>query len=163
MKGDNFSCSEDFNKRAKLTQPNSAPRFSSQQIVRNGARTRSNTGKSPSAGMVRLFCKDYFKEFCTNSLCEKLHPPEFLWWKSEKGCRFGEKCFNARRQVDEQGSKRSQNNGENYETIGLRVEPPKSSSMFRKKSDIWKPIRFVQYTKAIARHTKFETKILRLE
>ena len=79
VKGDNCSCSEDFNKRAKLTQPNSAPRFSSQQIVRNWSRTRSPTGKSPSAWMVRWFCKDYFKEFCTNSLCEKWHLPEFLW------------------------------------------------------------------------------------
>ena len=34
------------------------------------------------------------------------------------------------------------------------VEPPKSSSILRKSSDIRKPIRCVKFTKAIARHTK---------
>ena len=34
------------------------------------------------------------------------------------------------------------------------VEPPKSSSVLRKSSDIVKPIRCVKFTKAIARHTK---------
>ena len=42
---------------------------------------------------------DCFTEFCTNSMCEKWHLPEFLRQQSEKGCRFGEKCFNARGQV----------------------------------------------------------------
>ena len=37
-------------------------------------------------------CKDYFKETCTNSFCEKWHPPECLFCKSETGCRCGEKC-----------------------------------------------------------------------
>ena len=34
------------------------------------------------------------------------------------------------------------------------MEPPKSSSILRKSSDIRKPIRCVRLTKAIARHTK---------
>ena len=32
------------------------------------------------------------------------------------------------------------------------VEPPKSSSILRKSSDMWKPIRRVEFTKAVARH-----------
>ena len=36
---------------------------------------------------------------------KKWHPPECLFYKSEKGCRFGEKCYYARRQVHEQPSK----------------------------------------------------------
>ena len=52
-----------------------------------------------------------------------------LFYKSENGCRFGEKCSYARRQVDEQPSKRSKKNVdksavsyvENYTTIGLRI------------------------------------------
>ena len=39
------------------------------------------------------------------------------------------------------------------------MEPPKS--ILRKGTDMPKPIQRVKFTKAIARHTKFETKILR--
>ena len=68
-------------------------------------------------------------ELATTPLCEKWHPPECLFYKSENGCRFAEKCSYAHRQVDEQPSKRSQKNGdqkcsgyvENYTTIGLRI------------------------------------------
>ena len=61
--------------------------------------------------MARLPCKDYLKGTCTNPLCEKWHPPECLFCKTNSGCRFGEKCSYAHRQVDEQPSKRSENNG----------------------------------------------------
>ena len=45
-------------------------------------------------------------------LCEKWHPPECLFYKSENGCRFGEKCSSAHRQADEQPTKRSKKNGD---------------------------------------------------
>ena len=32
------------------------------------------------------------------------------------------------------------------------MEPPKSSSILRKSSDIWKPIKCVKFTKAVVRH-----------
>ena len=41
---------------------------------------------------------------------EKLHPPECLFYKTKSGCRFGEKCSYAHRQVDEQLSERSKKN-----------------------------------------------------
>ena len=69
------------------------------------SRTRSPRGMSPSGRMFRLFCKDYLKGTCTNSFCEKWHPPECLFYKTKSGCRFGEKCSYAHRQVDEQPSK----------------------------------------------------------
>ena len=50
------------------------------------------------------------KGTCTNSFCEKWHPPECLFYKTKSGCRFGEKCSCAHRQVDEQPSKRSRKN-----------------------------------------------------
>ena len=50
------------------------------------------------------------KELCTNSLCERWHPPECLFYKTKSGCRFGEKCSYAHRQVDEQPTKRSKKN-----------------------------------------------------
>ena len=45
------------------------------------------------------------KELCNNSFCEKWHPPECLFYKTKSGCRFGEKCSYAHRQVDEQPTK----------------------------------------------------------
>ena len=66
--------------------------------------------KSTSGRMSRWPCKDDFKGTCTNSFCEKWHPPECLFYKTNSGCRFGEKCSYAHRQVDELPSKRSKKN-----------------------------------------------------
>ena len=106
-KGDNCSFRHDINKGAKSTQPNPSASSPKQQSVKNASRTRSPRGRSPSGRVSRLPCKDYLKGTCTNSFCEKWHPPEYLFYKSENGCRFGEKCSYAHRQVDEHPSKRS--------------------------------------------------------
>ena len=79
--------------------------------MKNASRTRSPRGRSSSGKMARLPCKDYFKRTCKNSFCEKWHPPECLFYKTKSGCRFGEKCSYAHRQVGEQPSKRSKKNG----------------------------------------------------
>ena len=52
------------------------------------------------------------EETCNNSFCEKWHPPECLYYKTKSGCRFGEKCSFAHRQVDEQPTKRSKSNND---------------------------------------------------
>ena len=117
--------------------------------------------KGPSGRMFRLPC--HFKGTCTSSFCEKRHPPVCLFYKSENGCRFGEKCSHAHRQVEEQPSKRSEKNGDKSAVAMLKstrqlgcvfkeMEPPKSSPILRKSSDIRKPIRRVRFTKAVARH-----------
>ena len=113
-KGDNCSVRHVVNKRAKTTQPNSSLSSSTLQNERNASRTRSPRGKSPSGRKSRWPCKDYLKGTCTNSFCDKWHPPECLFYKSENGCRFGEKSSHAHRQVDEQPSKRSKKNGDKY-------------------------------------------------
>ena len=105
--GDNCSFRHDINKRAKTTQPNPSPSSSTRQNERNASRTPSPRGKSPSGRMFRLPCKDYLKGTCTTPFCEKWHPPECLFCKSESGCRFGEKCSYAHRQVEEQANKSS--------------------------------------------------------
>ena len=130
--------------------------------------------------MARLPCKDYLKGTCTTPFCEEWHPLEWLFYKSEKGCRFGEKCSYAHCQVEEQPCKRSKTNGDKSTVAMLKtngqpqrtgrlvlnassstrqlgcvfqdVEPPKSSSILRKCSDIRKPIRCVKFTKAVVRH-----------
>ena len=113
--------------------------------------------------MFRLPCKDYLKGTCTNSFCEKWHPPECLFYKSESGCRIDEKCSHAHRQVEEQPGKRSKKNGDKNAVVMLKstrqsgcvsqdMEPPKSSSILRKSSNILKPIRCVRFTKTVLRH-----------
>ena len=115
-----------------MTQPNSSPSSSARQNERNASRTRSPRGKSPSGRMSRWPCKDYLKGTCTNSFCEKWHPPECLFYKTKSGCRFGEKCSYAHRQVDEQPSKRSKKNDD------------KSAVAMLKKYDLhdrtWQPV-----------------------
>ena len=82
-KGDNCSFRHDMNKRAKSTQPNLSPRSATQQSLTNASRTKSPRGRSPSGKMARLPCKVYLKGTCTNSLREKWHRPECLFYKSE--------------------------------------------------------------------------------
>ena len=50
------------------------------------------------------------KELASTHSVKKWHPPECLFYKSKSGCRFGEKCSYAHRQVDEQPSKRFKKN-----------------------------------------------------
>ena len=80
-----------------------------------------------------------------------------------KWMQVGDKCSHAHRQVDEQRSKRSKENGDNSAVAMLKItrqlgcvfqdmEPPKSLSILRKSSNIMKPIRCVWFTKAVLRH-----------
>ena len=104
-KGDNCSFRHDINKRGKVTPSNPSPNSFMRQNERNASKIRSLRGRSPSGRMSRLPCKD-FEGTCTTPFCGKWHPPECLFYKSESGCRFGEKCSYAHRQVEEQPSKR---------------------------------------------------------
>ena len=150
-KGNNCSFRHVVNKRAKMTQPNHSS--STQQSVTNAS--TCPRGRRPSGKMARLPCKDYLKGTCTTPFCEKWHPPECLFYKSENECIFGDKCPYAHRQVDEQPSKRSNKNGDKNAVAMLKItrqlgcvfqemEPPKSSSILRKSSNILKPIRCVE-------------------
>ena len=80
-----------------------------------------------------------------------------------KWMQIWEKCSYAHRQVDEQPCKRSQKNGDKSAVAMLKItrqlgcvcqdmEPPMSSSILRKSSNIRKPIRYVKFTKAVVRH-----------
>ena len=100
----------DMNMRGKSSPSNPSPNSFMRQNERKPSRTRSPRGKSPSGRMSRWPCKDYLRGTCNNSFCEKWHPPECLYYKTKSGCRFGEKCSFAHRQVDEQPTKRSKKN-----------------------------------------------------
>ena len=110
VKGDNCSFRHDVNKRGKVTPSNPSPNSFMQQSERKPSRTRSPRGRSPSGRMSRWPCKDYLKGTCNNSFCERWHPPECLFYKTKSGCRFGEKCSFAHRQVVAQPTKWSKSN-----------------------------------------------------
>ena len=130
--GDNCSFRHDINKLGKVSPSNPSPNSFMQQNERNASRARSPRGKSPSGRVSRCPCKDYLKGTCTNSFYTKWHPPECLFYKTKSGCRFGEKCSHAHRQVDEQPTKRSRKNND------------KSAAAMLKKNDlyesIWQPV-----------------------
>ena len=128
-KRDNCSFRHDINKRAKTSQPNPSLSSSTRQNERNASRTGNPRGRSPSGKTVRWPCKDYLKGTCTNSFCEKWHPPECLFYKTKSGCRFGEKCSYAHRQIDEQPSKRS------------KLNDDKSAVAMFKKNDLHESVR----------------------
>ena len=134
---------------------------------------RSPRGRSSSGRMSRWPCKGYLKGTCTNSFCAKWHPPECLFYRSQNGCRFGEKYSYAHRQVEELASKRSQKNGDRSAVAMLKstrqlgcvfqdMEPPKSSSILRKSSHMRKLIRCVRFTKAVVRHANIRDQNLSL-
>ena len=132
VKGDNCSFRHDINERAKSTQSNTSQNSFMQENERKASRTRSPRGKSRSGRMSRWPCKDYLRGTCNNSFCEKWHPPECLFYKTKSGCRFGESCSYAHRQVDEQPTKRSKTNDD------------KSAVAIMKKGDLhdrtWQPV-----------------------
>ena len=123
IKGDICSFRHDMNKRAKSTQPNPSPNSFMQQNEGNASRTRSPRGRSPSGKMARLPCKDYTKGTCTT------HPPECLFYKSEKGCKFGDKCSYAHCRFEEQHSKRSKKNGDKS-AVGMLKRNEEQEDLF---------------------------------
>ena len=109
-KGDNCSFRHDVNKACKNDTARIRLRILSCSRMREMRRELEIPEESPSGRVSRWPSKDYLKGTCTNSYCEKWHPPECLFYKTKSGCRFGEKCSYAHRQVDEQPSKRSKKN-----------------------------------------------------
>ena len=112
VKGDNCSFRHDMDKRGKSSPSNPSQNSFMQQSERKPSRTRNPRGKSPSGRMSRWPCKDYLKGTCNNSSCKRWHPPECLFYKNKNGCRFGEKCSFAHRQVDIQPTKWSKSNND---------------------------------------------------
>ena len=49
---------------------------------------------------------DYLKGTCTRSPCEYWHPPECQFYKTEAGCKAGDKCLFPQHEVDEQPNKK---------------------------------------------------------
>ena len=139
-KGDNCSFRYDMNKRTKSTQTNPSAGSSSQQSVKNASLDGPARITSKELSQLHSVKNGIFQSVCSASQTK-----------------------DADRQVDEQPCKKSKKSGDKSAVAILQISrqlgcvcqdmgPPKSSSILRKSSNILKPIRCVQFTKAILRH-----------
>ena len=111
--------------------------------------------------MSRWPCKDYLRGTCTTPFCEKWHPPECLFYKSENGCRFGVKCSYAHCQVDKQKVKK---NGDKSAVailkitrqLGLRISGYGAAEVYNDFAEELKHTETntmcVRFTRAVLRH-----------
>ena len=96
----------DMDKRGKSSPSNPSQNSFMQQSERKPSRTRSPRGESPSVECRDGLARITLKELAPIHSVKKWHPPECLFYKTTSGCRCGEKCSYAHRQVDEQPSKK---------------------------------------------------------
>ena len=64
----------------------------------------------PAVERLDVLARITLEELAITHFVKKWHPPECLFCKTKSGCRFGEKCSYAHRQVDEQPTKRFKKN-----------------------------------------------------
>ena len=200
MKGDNCSFRHDINKREKLHNQVRLRILSCSRMSENHREPEVPEEKVPVVecldGVARITSKElaithFVRSGTLQNACS-----------TRPGCRFGEKCSYAHRQVNEQPTKRSKKNDDksavaflkkgdwherehvtdqfhdrsgkhdkrsdkklgqkssqrrssNAQQLGCVFQdmtPPKS--ILRKCTDMRKPVQRVNFTKAIARHTK---------
>ena len=73
---------------------------------RSVSKKRSIQGKSNHGAIPRQPCRYYLKGTCTRSPCEYWQPHEYQFYKTETGCKAGDKCLFPYHQVDEQPNKK---------------------------------------------------------
>ena len=187
--GDNCSFRHEINKRAKTTQWNLFPYLVTKQNQGNALRNISPRDWSPSRKLTQLSCKDYIKKFFAPNHSVKNDILIVLFYKSENGCKFDEKCSCTHRQIEEQPRKRFKMNEDKkcsdyveQEWVASKqkkrkpvldrhssntwkpgcvlqdMEPPKSSSILRKRSNIRKSIRCIKFTEAVVCHADIREK-----
>ena len=110
IKGDNCSFRHDINKRGKVTPSNPSPNSFMQQSERKSSRPEVPEAEVPVVECLDGLARITVKELAITHFVKRWHPPECLFYKTKSGCRFGEKCSFAHRQVDEQSTKRSKKN-----------------------------------------------------
>ena len=76
---------------------------------RSASRKRSVRGRSQTGRILRQPCRYFLKGTCTRSPCEYWHPPECQFYKTDLGCKAGDKCLFPHFKVGEQPSKMPKN------------------------------------------------------
>ena len=110
----------------KKTDHNAAtlsdPSFSRGRSV---SKERSIQGRSNHGVLLRQPCRYYLKATCTRSPSKYWHLPECQFFKTETGCKAGDKCLFPHHKVDEQPNikpkKGTIHTKEEKATIGVRL------------------------------------------
>ena len=112
VKGNNCSFRHDINKRGKSSPSNPSPN----SFMRQNERKPFEDPEVPGVRVPVVECRDGLARITLEELAithfVKNGTPECLYYKTKSGCRFGEKCSFAHRQVDEQPTKRSKTNND---------------------------------------------------
>ena len=162
-RGDQCSFRQDGDERAKPTQKTAPPSEPPTQRGRSASRERNLRDRSPSGKFDQQPCKNFLKCVCTFSLCDYWHPPKCQFFRFESGCKFGDKCSLAHRQVEEQPNRRPKKGGDKRVVAILKdarqlgcvfqdTEPPESLLISRKSTKVLGSIRRLRCTKATQRH-----------
>ena len=105
--GDRCSFRHESNDRAQKPDHNAATLFEpSMSRGRSVSKKRSIQGRSNHGAILRQPCRFYLRGTCTRSLCEYWHSPGCQFYKTETGCKAGDKCVFPHHQVDEQPNKK---------------------------------------------------------
>ena len=161
---DKCSFRHDEDTRAKPTPKTAPPSEPPTQRGRQKCvEEKSLRGRSPSVKFARQPCKNFLKGICTKSPFDYWHPPDCQLFQSETGCKFGDKCSFAHKQVEGQPSKKPKKDGDknavaimpDVRQLGCvfqDIEPSESLSILRKGTKILGPIRRVRFSTATLRH-----------
>ena len=106
-KGDQCSFRHESNDRAQKPDHNAATLFEpSLSRGRSVSKKNSIQGNGDHGGILRQQCRYYLEGTCTRSPCEYWHPPECQFYKTETGCKAGDKFLFPHHKVDEQPNKK---------------------------------------------------------
>ena len=106
-RGDKCSFRHESNDHAQKPTPKAAtPSEPSVSRGRSVSRKRNIQGKCNPGVILRQPCRYCLKETCTRTLREYWHPPECQFYKTETGCKAGDKCLFPHHKVDEQPNKK---------------------------------------------------------
>ena len=106
-KGDRCSVRHVSNDRAQKPEHKAAtPSEPSMSRGRSLSKKRRIQGKSNHGAILRHTCRYFLKGACTRSPCECWHPPECQFYKTETGCKAGDKCLFPHHKVDERPNKK---------------------------------------------------------
>ena len=155
--------------RVRKSTPKSLPCSEPHKDGKESSRKKNLRSRSPFGKSPREPCLDHLQGWCTRPSCDPWHPPECQNYKKPSGCRFGEKCAFKHQQVEGQPDKTPRKNGDNSAVVLLKnsrllgcvfqdTEPPKSSSILQKGTQILKPTRKVKFSPNALRHIKIREK-----
>ena len=108
----------------------------------------SSVCANPSRRKRQKPCKKHFKGNCTNPSCDLWHPPECQHYKTQSGCKFGDKCVFMHMEVG------SLKNSKQFGCVLQDIEPPKSKSILRKSPKSFGSDPTVRFSKGTLRPVK---------